>query len=165
MVTTVEEQTLYVASLPGTTMLIGTHIQKLSIKGRTALPSKFKKELGLKVVISRWYEGAISIFKPENWQRIVEQATLGSSVSQSSRDTERFLLGGAFEAELDSQGRFVIPQALRDFGRLEVGSVVFVGLGNRVEVWAQKAWKEHESHIIKEAEKLIERAQGVYSEN
>lgn len=145
-------------------MLIGHYIQKIDKKGRTAIPAKFKKELGENVVVSRWYEGAISIFVPQSWLKIVEQATLGSSVSTSARDTERFLLGGAFEIELDSQGRFVIPQALRDFGKLQE-EVVFVGLGNRVEVWAQKAWKEHESHIIKEAEKLIERAQGVYRES
>ena len=151
--------------LPKGSMLIGTHIQKLSVKGRTALPSKFKKELGTSVVISHWYEGAISVFSGEKWQKIVEQATLGSSVSSSARDTERFLLGGAYEVELDTQGRFVIPQALRDFGNFSKEQVVFVGLGNRVEIWAQKAWKERSSHIIKNAEKLLERAQGVYRES
>ncbi|MEK7521795.1 MAG: hypothetical protein AAB599_03285 [Patescibacteria group bacterium] len=145
-------------------MLIGSHIQKVDAKGRTAIPSKFKKELGITVLISRWYEGAVSIFAPESWRRIVEQATLGSSVSASARDTERFLLGGAFEATLDAKGRFVIPQILRDFGKIQ-NEVVFVGLGNRIEVWAKSAWIERELHISKNAEKLLERAQGVYREN
>lgn len=136
-------------------MLIGFYIQKIDKKGRTALPSKFKHELGDKVILSRWYERSLSIFDAVSWQRIVNQATGGSVITAPSRDTERFLLGGAYEIVLDRQGRFVVPLALRDYAKAE-GEVVFVGLGNRVELWDKKLWEEREKHVIENAESLLE---------
>lgn len=137
-------------------MLIGSFVQKMDIKGRTALPSKFRKELGQEVVLARWYEGSVAIFAVPSWNKIVEQATRGLVVTSPSRDTERFLLGGAYEIALDAQGRLVVPQALREHGGLAV-EVVFVGLANRVELWAKTAWEEREKHVIEHAEELIEK--------
>lgn len=142
-------------------MLIGSFVQKMDNKGRTALPSKFRKELGQEVVLARWYEGSIAIFAPVSWNRIVEQATRGLVVTSPSRDTERFLLGGAYEIALDSQGRLVVPQTLRTHGGLggsgSEGEVVFVGLANRVELWSKRSWEEREKHVVEHAEELIEK--------
>src|SRR3989338_451770 len=136
-------------------MLIGYYNQKIDKKGRTALPAKFKKVLGEKVILSRWYETSLAIFLPADWSEIVNQATRGSSIRSVSRDTERFLLGGAYEIELDAQGRFVVPVSLRDY--VEFGSeAVFVGLGNRVELWKKESWEKKEKEITKNAEKLLE---------
>lgn len=147
-------------------MLIGHYIQKINKKGQTALPSKFKKELGENIILSRWYEGALALFKIEDWQRILQQATLGSSMTSQARDTERFLLGGAYEIELDTQGRFVIPHAPRAYANFkEKNEVVYVGLGNRIEIWDKHLWEEREKHIVENAEKLLERAQGVWRES
>ena len=136
----------------------------MDAKGRTALPSKFRKELGVEVVLARWYEGSIAIFAIESWTKIVEQATRGLVVTSPSRDTERFLLGGAYEITLDAQGRLVVPQTLREHGGLPSassgqveGEVVFVGLANRVELWSKKAWEEREKHVVTHAEELIEK--------
>lgn len=139
-------------------MLVGHYFQRLSIKGRTALPAKFRKEQGRNVVLSRWYEGSLSIFNKEAWTSIVSQATHGLSTTASARDTERFLLGGAYEVELDRQGRFVIPAPLREYAKLGQDSVVFVGLGNRVEIWSKKLWEERERRIVARAEALLEEA-------
>lgn len=145
-------------------MLIGQYIQRIDKKGRTILPAKIKKEIGQTVVLSRWYEGSLSLFEPFAWNKIIQEATLGLSVSQAARDTQRFLLGGAFELELDSKGRFLIPYALREFGKFGE-EIIFLGLGNRVEIWDKKLWGERETKIAGEAEKLLERAQGVYREH
>lgn len=145
-------------------MLIGHYIQKITKKGQTALPSKLKNEIGEDLILTRWYEGALAIFNLDNWKKIVEQATLGSSISTSARDTERFLLGGAYILELDSQGRFVIPQAPREYANFDK-EVVYVGLGNRIEIWDKKLWNEREKDIIENAERLLERAQGVWNEH
>lgn len=146
-------------------MLIGQYVQKINFKGRTAIPSKLKKEIGDKVILSRWYEGSLSIFAPDQWMKIIEQATLGLSVSGESRGTERFLLTGAYEIEFDEQGRFVIPPILREYAKISVSEVIFLGVGNRVEIWDKNLWKEHEKNITQNAEKLLERAQGAWNEH
>lgn len=138
-------------------MLIGHYFQKISAKGRTALPARFRKGLGQRVVLSRWYEGSLAIFNKESWKKIVEQATRGTSITAPARDTERFLLGGAYEVEHDSQGRFVVPAPLREYASLSE-QAVFVGLGNRVEVWNKKRWEEREKQVVEHAEALLEAA-------
>lgn len=138
-------------------MLIGHYIQALNQKGRTALPARLRYELGDTVIVSRWYEGSIAIFELERWKKTVDQATRGVVALGSARDTERFLLGGAYEIELDSQGRFVIPPPLRQHaGIINATEVVFVGLGTRAEIWSKDRWEEREKYISENAEKLIE---------
>lgn len=138
-------------------MLIGHYFQRFSNKGRVALPSRFRKELGQIVILARWYEGSLAIFDTGSWEAIVEKITGGSVVTAPSRDTERFLLGGAYELELDKQGRFIIPLPLREHGQL-TEEVVFVGLGNRVEIWNKSTWQTREKEIVEHAEELLEKA-------
>lgn len=145
-------------------MLIGQYIQRIDKKGRTILPAKIKKEIGQTVILSRWYENSLSLFEPLSWNKIIQEATLGLSVSQAARDTQRFLLGGAYELKLDGKGRFLIPCALREFGKFGE-EIIFLGLANRIEIWDKKIWEERETKITGEAEKLLERAQGVYREH
>jgi MraZ protein len=139
-------------------VLIGHYFQSLSKKGRVALPVNFRKHLGSRIILSRWYEGSLAIFQTEWWKKIVEQATQGLSVTAPARDTERFLLGGAYEIELDSQGRFVIPQPAREYAKFVSSEVVFVGLGNRVEIWEKRRWIKREKEIVEHAEELLEKA-------
>lgn len=139
-------------------MLVGHYIQNLSEKGRVALPAGFRKELGRSVILSRWYEQSLALFDMSSWKQTIDQATGGASITSPGRDTERFLLGGAYEIELDSQGRFVVPKPLRDFAKLD-SEVVFVGLGKRVEIWSKKLWTAREKYLSSHAEELIEEIQ------
>lgn len=139
-------------------MLIGHYFQKLSSKGRVALPSKFRKSLGQRVILARWYERSLAVFSPKDWEITIREATQNFSITKPARDTERFLLGGAYDVELDSQGRFVIPKPLRDFINA-YDTVVFVGLGKRVEIWSKKLWEAREKYLLKNAEELIEQVQ------
>ena len=123
------------------TMLIGEYTTKIDEKNRAAVPNKFREELGSKVVISRGYEGCLILVSQENWEKLVGDAVKGPFVSGAVRDTSRFLLAGAFELELDSQGRVVIPKALSDFlGAKE--EISFLGLGRWVELWSKEKWQE-----------------------
>ncbi|HBL52229.1 MAG: division/cell wall cluster transcriptional repressor MraZ [Candidatus Blackburnbacteria bacterium RIFCSPHIGHO2_02_FULL_39_13] len=139
-------------------MLIGQYHTKISNKGRTAVPARFRKELGDKVVITRWYEQSIAIFSPKAWERILDLAVGGSLLTRPVRETERFLLGGAYEEELDAQGRIVIPLPLREIAQISE-EIVFVGLRDRVEIWNKSIWEEKEKEISGKAELLIEEVQ------
>lgn len=139
-------------------MLLGQYYTKVDSKGRTALPARFRKELGMEIVICRWYEGSLAVFSPRSWEKVLEQALGKALLTRSARDTERFLLGGAYEAELDRQGRFIIQVPLREHAGLEK-EVVFLGLRDRVEVWDKERWQKKEKGISRESEALIEKVQ------
>ena len=139
-------------------MFIGQYKSKLTDKGRIVIPSRFRGELGSPLIVCRWYEGCLSIFTSESWKKIIDLAVGETLLTSPARDTERFLLGGAFEVDLDNQGRFVLPQALREYAQI-VSELVFVGLRDRIEVWDLGHWDKRDKEIISQAEDLIRQVQ------
>lgn len=139
-------------------MFLGQYHTKLSNKNRTAIPARFRRELGDKIIISRWYEKSLAVWSSESWERILNIAVGGSLITRPTRDTERFLLGGAIELELDAQGRVVLPEVLVSYAQVSE-EIVFVGIKERIEIWSKKNWEEQEARIIARAEELIETVQ------
>lgn len=137
-------------------MLIGHYQTKVSVKGRVALPRKFRKLLGDKLIITLGYEKSLMIVSPDSWQKVIGQVTNRKLTMQPARATDRFLLGGAFEVKLDPQGRFIIPQYLRKYAGIEADSV-FIGIGNRVELWSQATWATYEQYLEKNIENIAEK--------
>jgi MraZ protein len=137
-------------------MVIGQYLVKLTGKNRTALPKRFREELGNNVITAKWYENCLVIVSNKGWRVLLDKLTGKSElITEPVRDTDRFILGSAFEVVLDSQGRFVIPKILKDYANLEE-EVIFVGLGDRVEVWNKNAWKEREIYVQENAAQMIE---------
>jgi len=138
-------------------MLIGQYHSKINAKGRVAFPKKFREQTGDQIVITMGYEGSLIIVPAKSWQTLVESTENTPFIFGSARDTNRFLLGGASEIELDSQGRFVVPPYLRQYGKLGE-EVVILGLNKYVEIWDKGLWLEHQKyladHIGEIAEKL-----------
>src|SRR3989339_285846 len=95
-------------------MLIGEFRNKLADGFRVAFPKKFRSEMGEKLILAQGYEGCLIAVSPQSWDQLVLDAASGPFVSQSVRDTTRFILGSAAEVELDEQGRFVVPENLRE---------------------------------------------------
>lgn len=136
-------------------MLLGYYSAIIDEKWRLAVPSRFRRELGRELIIARWYEGCLLLISRDAWQEMVSRLTGDVLATLSARDTDRFLLAGSFEAELDKQGRFVVPPGLRVYSQLE-NDVIFAGLGDRVEIWNKNNWEERESTLIKEAGEKVE---------
>ena len=132
-------------------MLIGHYKTKLSNKGRLALPSKFKKALGSSLIITAGYEKALMIVKKDNWDNLVSNITNQKLTLEPARATDRFLLGSAFEIKLDPKGRFIVPKYLKNYAVLGQ-EVVFLGVGNRVELWSLKKWQTYEQYLDKNIE-------------
>jgi MraZ protein len=128
-------------------MLIGNFQAKLDLeKGRTALPKKFRSLLGRKVIITAGYENSLMIMSLSSWEKVVGGIVNKPFISGPARETDRFLLGSAFEVDLDAQGRLIIPPSLRSHAALSA-DIVFLGVGNRVEVWDQAKWEKHQQYL------------------
>lgn len=146
-------------------MLLGQYEVNLTDRERLALPKKFREELGEKVILARWYEGCLIIASNTSWEELLKRLTSQTPyLIKSVRETDRFILGSAFEISLDRQGRFVVPKILREHAGIK-NQVIFVGLGDRVEVWDLIVWKKKETEIQKQAEVLIEEVAKVNNEN
>lgn len=140
-------------------MLIGRYSTNVGAKGRIAVPVKFRDALGKSAIISQGYEKSLLLVSRSKWEELTgfledKPLTIGSV-----RDTERFLYGSAFEVEFDAQGRIVVPQELREFAGLN-NEAVFLGVGNRVEVWSRENWAKYDQALKKNIEEIASKLTG-----
>ena len=136
-------------------MLIGEYRSKIGEKKRVSLPKRFLKELGENLILTRGYEKALVLVNKEMWEKIAQNVVNGSFTNKDIRDTSRFLVGGAKEINLDSQGRFIRPEALFEHSSLQK-DMVFIGLVNWIEIWDESLWKERVVYLQEHGEEIAE---------
>ena len=68
----------------------------------------------------------------------------------------RFIFAGATEAELDKQGRVMVPPALSEHAGLG-REVVVAGLRDHVEIWDRARWREQLKEVEGSVELVAER--------
>lgn len=137
-------------------MLIGEYRHTLDPKKRLSLPSKWRKELGKKLVVTRGLDNCLFVYPFREWQKITDkvgQLPLGQA---DTRSFNRFFLSGAVEVEVDSVGRILVPDFLKDFATLGT-NVVLAGVNDRIEIWDEKKWNEYTRKIETEADALAEK--------
>lgn len=137
-------------------MLIGEYTHTLDDKNRLSLPAKFRSEMGKKIVLTRGLDRCVAIFTRKEWEKIADKLSESSMLQADSRSFNRFMFGGAVEAEVDSIGRVLIPDFLREWGSLGA-KVAVIGVQSRVEIWNEKAWEANKETIEKQADSLAEK--------
>lgn len=137
-------------------MLIGEYIHTLDPKKRLALPSKFRKELGKKVVITRGLDNCLFVYPMKAWQKVSEKIAELPMGQADTRGFGRFMLAGAVESDIDAIGRILVPDFLKDFAKLGT-QVAVLGVYERVELWDEKVWSEYKGRIEKQADALAEK--------
>ena len=81
----------------------------------------------------------------------------GLSMGQAdTRGFNRFMLAGAADVEIDSLGRVLIPDFLKDFAHLK-SKVVLIGVNDHLEIWDEKGWDTYKKRIEKQADKLAQK--------
>src|SRR3989304_1760094 len=123
-------------------MLIGQFQVKVGEKGRLAFPKRFREILGDRLIITYGFENSLIVVSESNWKALLEGTEDKPFIQSGARKTQRFLLGSAAMVDLDSQGRFILPEYLRGYATLQE-EVVFVGLNKYVEIWENKKWQEY----------------------
>lgn len=134
-------------------MLIGEYQHTLDPKKRLSLPSKFRVELGKKLVVTRGLDQCLFVFSAAAWKKLAAKFADLSIGSSDTRGFNRFMLSGAVEAGVDSAGRILIPDFLKDFAGLKT-DVVLAGVNDRVEIWDTKRWSEYKTRIESQADTM-----------
>ena len=137
-------------------MLIGEYRHTFDAKKRVALPAKFRKELGKKVVITNGLDNCLFVYPVKEWQKVAEKLSALSFGQADTRGFNRFMLAGATETDVDSIGRVLVPDFLREFAGLDT-KVVIVGIHSRLEILDEKRWQNYTKKISKQADFLAEK--------
>jgi len=118
-------------------MFLGEFQFTIDAKGRLFIPAKFREALGEKFVVTRGIDRCLSIYPEDEWIKYTEK--LNALPPAQARRIRRFVYAGASEAEVDSHGRTVIPQNLREYAGIE-GDVYITGAGSYIEIWSSDGW-------------------------
>lgn len=141
-------------------MLIGEYKHTLDTKKRLSLPAKFRKQLGKHIVITRGLDNCLFVYPQKELERFLVKLKELSVGQADTRGFNRFILGGAVDVEIDSLGRILIPDFLKNFAKLKT-TVVLIGVNDRVEIWDEKAWEEYRAGIEKGANVFAEKLGGI----
>ena len=125
-------------------MLIGSYRHSLDAKKRMRIPSKFKNELGTDCIITKGNNKNLFIFSQEQFSGLYEKMVNLPLFDEEAQKPVRKFLSSAFEAEEDGQGRVLLSKELIAFAGI-TKNIVFVGVGNRVEIWAEEVWDKENS--------------------
>ncbi len=136
--------------------MIGQYEGKIGEKFQASLPKKFREILGDRLIITKGFENCLIMVSVENWKTLLEGTEGKPFTSKNTRELQRFLLGNATDIELDTKGRFVLPDYLRSFAGLGE-EIVFLGIERFVEVWDKKAWTLHQKELAGKIESIAER--------
>ena len=138
-------------------MLLGEYEHTIDEKNRLTLPAKLRESFADGAVVTRGIDGCLNVYPREDWQRLVESRLAPlNPFSSEARRMERYFYSGATEAELDRQGRVMVPASLAAYAELE-RDVVVAGVGDRLEVWNRDAWRKQLREFEGSAEDVAER--------
>ena len=141
-------------------MLFGQFEHSLDEKGRLVIPSKLKAELKnvSTLYVLQGFEGCMSIYAPEHFEKLVESLQGYSYLNKEARNYVRLTLASVVELSVDKVGRVLIsPQTLAKYSIKK--NVMVIGVNDHIEVWDKEAYlkyeKENLSSFDENADKLV----------
>lgn len=130
-------------------MFIGEYSYTIDHKKRLAIPSKFRKSLGKKAIITRGLDNCLVVYPVKEWQKLTKKLENLPSSKIDARGFSRIILSGAVDVNLDKLGRILIPDYLKKYAGLKK-EVMTIGLSNKIEIWDEKNWKDYRQKTEKE---------------
>ena len=126
-------------------MFRGANLLNIDAKGRMAMPTKHREVLLVQfsgdLVITAHPHGCLLIYPQIAWEPIQSKIMALSSFDKKSSALQRLLVGYAEDISLDTAGRLLLSQVLREFARIDKQAML-VGQGSHFELWDKEAWDQ-----------------------
>ena len=134
-------------------MFRGVSSINLDDKGRLAVPTRYRAELQEscdgQMVVTVGLDKCLLLYPLPEFEEIERKLVKLPSLNKHAKRLQRLLIGHASECELDGQGRFLIPEPLRQFAGFDK-RVVLIGQGNKFEIWDEALWNSSRDQWIEE---------------
>ena len=128
----------------------GGPVLTLDGKGRITVPARWRDVLVSAVqgqmMVSKSHVRCLSLFPRPVWDQF---ETRLNALPASADGLRRLYIGSATEATIDGASRLLLPPELRAWAGLE-REVVFMGLGNRFELWDKARYDAHEAAVLEQ---------------
>lgn len=139
-----------------TAMFFGEYKHTIDDKGRLAIPMKCRGDLAKGAVVTRGLDTSLFLYPKEEWDKLAQKLASLPLGQSNSRAFARLMLAGAMEAEMDKQGRVVLPEYLREYAGIKK-AVVIAGLYNRLELWDAETWEAYKKATADEVGNIAEK--------
>lgn len=137
-------------------MFLGEYLHTFDSKNRISVPSKFRKDLGRVVVVTRGLDHCLYVYSRQKWEKEARVYADGVNGSAARRGLARLFLAGSAEAEVDRSGRMLIPEHLKSFASIREKAII-AGVADRVEIWEEESWKKYTADIERDADAFAEK--------
>lgn len=122
-------------------MFIGSYSHSLDAKCRMIIPSKYRKELADKCIITIGIDRCLYIYPMEEYAAYAEKLETLPKMRDDVRDFVRDFYGKAEECEIDKQGRITLSAKLREYAKIDK-DLTTIGTGKKIEIWAREVYDE-----------------------
>ena len=136
-------------------MFIGEYNHNLDEKGRLAVPYKFRAKLQRGAVVTKGLDNCLFLYSRKEWEDLAKKLSNLPIRQRGARAFARMMLAGAYDVDIDKQGRITLPLSLRDFAGIRKKTIV-AGLYTRLEIWDQTKWESYREKTEKESGDIAE---------
>ena len=124
--------------------LTGEYHHSLDTKGRLIVPARFRDVLGSTFRIGVSLDNCLTVYTDAGWDAFYEKLMALPQNRPDARKLVRYFTAGTFDVELDRQGRILLPQKAREKASIDK-DVVFIGYGDKAEIWSEEVYDEYMS--------------------
>ncbi|MDO5690648.1 MAG: division/cell wall cluster transcriptional repressor MraZ [Tissierellia bacterium] len=142
-------------------MFIVEFTHAIDDKGRVIIPAKLREGLGSTFYVTKGMERCLFVYPEEEYSNMANRLKSLNEISRKeARGLNRLFLSGATDANLDRQGRILLPPNLREYAFLDK-DVVIIGVGDRVEIWDKERWDAYSDDENLNYDDLIDKLDGL----
>ena len=130
--------------------LYGYRVHKLDAKSRVAIPAHMRGRLGEEFVASLGLGDFVALYPQDQWEALLEKVQNSKLSGEKKKTLSMYLIASADKMSLDSQGRILLSDRLKNKVNLagEKEAVVFCNI-NHIEIWNSTMFEEQVSSIDK----------------
>ena len=135
-------------------MFTGTYQNSIDSKNRLIIPSKYRDQLGGHCMLTRGFDRCLYIYAMDDYEVLVEKI---KKLPQSDRDVRKFIrefFSNSEECHLDSQGRILIPQHLRDYAHI-TKNLITKGAMDKIEIWSADVLTDPNSENMMDNDEFV----------
>ncbi len=127
-------------------MFVGVYERQLDERGRVALPSSYRGELGDQCYLFFGDDGCVSVRSVETFEAEAADMVAKAKRGEVSRNRQRAFASSATQATIDKQGRVTLDARLREHaGLAPQAAVVVLGNIDQIEIWDPEAHRRNET--------------------
>lgn len=119
----------------------GQYEHSLDDKGRLTIPARLRARLGDHFVLTiAPPDPCLAMYPESTWLDVCARIEAAPRKDPQYRSFVRHLFAHTEEISLDSQGRLLLPAALREMAAIKRDAVL-VGTLTRIEIWPAEGWR------------------------